>query len=37
MPLTPVDYSKTIIYKLVKNDDYDNSIIIKYFVLFMSL
>ena len=24
MPKTPVDYSKTIIYKLVKNDDYDN-------------
>jgi hypothetical protein len=25
MPRTPVDYSKTIIYKLVKNDDYDNA------------
>ncbi len=24
MPKLPVDYSKTIIYKLVKNDDYDN-------------
>ena len=25
MPRTPIDYSKTIIYKLVKNDDYDNA------------
>ena len=25
MPRTPIDYSKTVIYKLVKNDDYDNS------------
>ena len=24
MPKLPTDYSKTIIYKLVKNDDYDN-------------
>ena len=25
MPRTPIDYSKTLIYKLVKNDDYDNA------------
>ena len=25
MPKTPIDYSTTIIYKLVKNDDYDNA------------
>jgi hypothetical protein len=25
MPLTPVDYSKTLIYKLVHKDDYDNA------------
>ena len=25
MPRTPIDYSKTLIYKLVKNDDYDNT------------
>ena len=24
MPRTPIDYSKTIIYKLVHNEDYDN-------------
>ena len=24
MPRTPIDYSKTIIYKLVKNDDFNN-------------
>ena len=24
MPRTPVDYSKTLIYKLIKNDDYAN-------------
>jgi hypothetical protein len=24
MPRTPIDYSKTLIYKLVKKDDYDN-------------
>jgi predicted GIY-YIG superfamily endonuclease len=25
MPKTPIDYSKTIIYKLVHNEDYDNA------------
>jgi predicted GIY-YIG superfamily endonuclease len=25
MPRTPIDYSKTIIYKLIKNEDYDNT------------
>ena len=25
MPKNPVDYSKTIIYKLVHNEDYDNA------------
>ena len=25
MPKLPIDYSNTIIYKLVKNDDYDNA------------
>ena len=25
MPRTPIDYSKTIIYKLVHNEDYDNA------------
>ena len=25
MPKTPIDYSKTIIYKLVNNEDYDNA------------
>ena len=27
MPRTPIDYSKTIIYKLVHNEDYDNAYI----------
>ena len=27
MPKTPIDYSKTIIYKLVHNEDYDNAYI----------
>ena len=27
MPKTPIDYSKTIIYKLVNNEDYDNAYI----------